>query len=245
MLDNNTTLDWEEMLPAMMMAYNCQVHRATKESPFFLTYLHNPRLPYFNLDKPQPLYGQTYVDEAFKTFQVSYQYAKDNMKLAEEARTEYFNRSVKERSFKLGDKVLVKFPTVPMGVNPIFFNKWLGNFTVLKRIVYLNLLVRASAHSKPILVHVDRVKHMHVNDQLVKFNPDVGKDYPFQKDLDDCDEPAEGPVKHYSADVNFGDYESASSSKDESEQQEDNADPANVPLWLLLPCRARQSVELQ
>ena len=73
MLDNNTTLDWEEMLPAMMMAYNCHVHRATKESPFFLTYLHNPRLPYFNLDKPQPLYGQSYFDEAFKTLQVSYQ----------------------------------------------------------------------------------------------------------------------------------------------------------------------------
>ena len=71
---------------------------------------------------------------------------------------------------------------------------------------------------------------MHVNDQLVKLNPDVGKNYPFQKDLDKCDEPVEGPVKHYSADVNFGDYESASSSEDESEQNEDNADPANVPL---------------
>ena len=132
MLDNNTTLDWEEMLPAMMMAYNCHVHRATKESPFFLTYLHNPRLPYFNLDK-QFLYGQSYVDEAFKTLQVSYQYAKDNMKLAEAARTEYFNRSVEERSFKLGDKVLVKFLMVPKGVNPKFFKKWRGNFTIVKR----------------------------------------------------------------------------------------------------------------
>ena len=35
MLDNKTTLDWEEMLPAMMMAYNCHVHRATKEYSFF------------------------------------------------------------------------------------------------------------------------------------------------------------------------------------------------------------------
>ena len=60
---------------------------------------------------------------------------------------------------------------------------WQGNFTVVKRIGNLNLLVRASTHSKPILVHVDRVKNMHVNDQLVKFNPDVGKDYPFQKEM--------------------------------------------------------------
>ena len=29
---------------------------------------------------------------------------------------------------------------------------------------------------KTYLVHVDRVRHMHVNDQLVNFNPDAGKD---------------------------------------------------------------------
>ena len=79
-------------------------------------------------------------------------------------------------------------------------------------------------------MHVDSVKHIHGNDQWVKFNPDVGKDYPFQKDIDDCDEPTEGPVKHYSADVNFGDFESACSSEYKIIQNEDNADPANVPL---------------
>ena len=69
---------------------------------------------------------------------------------------------------------------------------------------------------------------MHVNNQLVKYNPDAGKDYPFQKD-NDCDEPTEGPVEHYSVDMNFGDFESASSSEDESKEKEDNADPANEP----------------
>ena len=91
---------------------------------------------------------------------------------------------------------------VPKGVNPKFSKKWRGNFTVIKKIGNLNLLVRASPHSKPILVHVDRVKHTHVSNQLKKFNPDAGMDYPFQKD-EDCDEPTEGPVKHYSADMNF------------------------------------------
>ena len=35
MLENEQTLDWEELFPAMMMAYNCHVQRATQESPFF------------------------------------------------------------------------------------------------------------------------------------------------------------------------------------------------------------------
>ena len=46
MLDNDDTLDWEKWLPAMMLSYNTQVHKATMESPFFLTYLHDPCLLY-------------------------------------------------------------------------------------------------------------------------------------------------------------------------------------------------------
>ena len=55
---------------------------------------------------------------------------------------------------------------------------------MIQKIGYLHFLVRASPHSNPILVHADRVKHMRVDDQLVSFNPEVGKDFPFQKDND-------------------------------------------------------------
>ena len=94
------------------------------------------------------------------------------------------------------------------------------NFTVVKKIGNLNLLVRASPHSKPILVHV--------NDQLVKFNPDAGKDFPFQED-EDIAEPTDRPVKHYSADVNFGDFESTSRSEDESEEIAEQAVEQPLP----------------
>ena len=55
MLDNSETLHWELLLLAMMMAYFLHVYQATGESPFFLTYLHSPKLHFFNLDKPRPL----------------------------------------------------------------------------------------------------------------------------------------------------------------------------------------------
>jgi hypothetical protein len=35
MLDKNPTMDWEDLLPSMMLSYNCHVHRATGDSPFF------------------------------------------------------------------------------------------------------------------------------------------------------------------------------------------------------------------
>ena len=201
---------------------NSHVHQAIKESPFFLTFLQSPRLHIFNPDKPRTLYGQTYVDEAFKNLQVSYQFVKDNLNLAVDVRTEYFNCSVEKRFFKIGEKVLVKFSMVATGVNPKFLKKWRGNFIVMKKVGNLNLLVRASLHSKQILVYVDRVKHMHIKGQLVSFNPDLGKDFLFQQDSD-VDEHTDGPVKHYSAD--FGNHESASSSGEESEEVAEPAPP--------------------
>ena len=111
MLDSSETLDWELLLPAMTMAYNSHVHRATGESPFLLTYFHLPKLPFFNLDKPRPLYGESYVENAYRTINLSYNAARNNLKEAEKIREEYFNRKSEKRSFAVGDRVLVKVLT--------------------------------------------------------------------------------------------------------------------------------------
>ena len=106
MLDNSETLDWELLLPAKMMAYNSHVHRATGESSFFLNYLHSPKLPFFNMAKPRPLYGESYVEDAHRTMTLSYNAARDNLKEAEKIREEYFNRKTEKRSFAVGDMKL-------------------------------------------------------------------------------------------------------------------------------------------
>ena len=126
MLDNSMTLDWEEQLPAMMMAYNCHVQRATHETPFFLTYLHSPRLPYFDLEKPHLLYGEDWSSLAFTRMKDAFKQVRSNLESAREVREKYFNKKTKERVFKVGDPVLVKFPNHPRGVNPKIWKKWKG-----------------------------------------------------------------------------------------------------------------------
>jgi len=170
LLDNANTLDWEEMLPAMMMAYNCHVQRATQESPFFLTFLHSPRLPYFNLDNPRRIYGEDYSSAAFQRMRLSFKQVRDNLESARLAREEYHSRKSKERTFAVGDQVLVKFPQIPRGVNSKFYKTWKGPFRVIRVVGRLNVLVQATAHSKKILVHVDRVRHLTLNDQEVIFD---------------------------------------------------------------------------
>jgi transposase InsO family protein len=173
MLDNKLTLDWEELLPAMMFAYNCHVHRATQESPFFLTYLHSPRLPYFNLQEPRKLYRQDYLGRAFNDMRLSFKVVRDHLKDAREAREQYFNRRTKERKFSTGQQVLVHFPKCPVGANKKFFKQWKGPYRVVKLLGRLNLRVQPES-GPSIVVHVDRVRHLSIRDEerIFESNPD-------------------------------------------------------------------------
>ena len=73
----------------MMLSYNTQVHRATMESPFFL---HDPRLPYFDMDRPKPMYKDNFSTEAITRLEFSYRLAKENMEEANKLREAYVNK---------------------------------------------------------------------------------------------------------------------------------------------------------
>ena len=158
MLDNDQTLEWEDMLPTLQLAYNSHVHRSTKESPFYLTFLHDPRLPWFDISKPKQYYSYSYGACAFQRATKAFQMVRENMGDAKEVREEYYDRLTKDRVFQPGDRVLVYFDKVPERINAKFFKKW-SFFTVLKKVGPVNVLVRPSLRGKPILVHVNRVKH--------------------------------------------------------------------------------------
>ena len=64
----------------------------------------------------------------------------------------------------------MKFPKVPICVNPKFYKIWQGTFTVVKVLSRLNLKVQAGAHSKTILVHVNCVKHMNLHNEGIIFD---------------------------------------------------------------------------
>ena len=157
-LDNSLTLEWEEMLPSMMLAYNTHIHRSTKESPFFLTFAHDPRLPYFDIAKPKLMYHDNYATDSFRQVQQAYGQVYENMEEARQIREEYYNKKAKERKFQAGDRVLVYFPNVPTGINQKFYKRW-RLFTVLRAVGPVNVEIRESPRSKRSIVHINRVKH--------------------------------------------------------------------------------------
>jgi hypothetical protein len=158
-LDNNKTLEWEELLPCLSLAYNTHVHRSTLETPFFLTFLHDPRLPFFDLENPRKFYNDSYVEESFKLMQVAYQTAKMNMEEAKTRQEKYFNEKTKERTFEKGEKVLVYFPNVPPGINRKFYKQW-REFNVLELVGPVNLKLREAPRKRAVIIHINRIRKL-------------------------------------------------------------------------------------
>jgi hypothetical protein len=155
MLDKNPTMDWEDLLPSMMLSYNCHVHRATGDSPFFLTFAHDPRLPYFGIKKPRMFYDSSYVSDMYEISRAAHKAAKENLEEQRDRQEGYYNEKTKYRTFAPGDQVIIYYPNPLPAVSPKFHIFW-KTFTVIEMVGRVN--VKASQHNKkPIVVHIDRV----------------------------------------------------------------------------------------
>ena len=156
-LSNDRTTDWEMYLAPMMMSYNCHVHRATKETPFFLTFLHDPRLPVFDVEKPRKLYQDNYAADAFNLAQAAQLRVHENLGEAQRLQEEYFNKTAKEKTYNPGDIIMIHFPNVPPGVNQKFFTRWRA-FTVVKMVGPVNVEAKEKNRTKSVMVHVNRTR---------------------------------------------------------------------------------------
>ena len=92
------------------------------------------------------------------------------MEEARVLREKYYNQKVQAREFAVGDQCLVHFDATPRTANRKFIKKWKGVYTVTDVVGKVNLKLRATPQSKPILVHVNRVKHLQQSDFHKQFD---------------------------------------------------------------------------
>jgi hypothetical protein len=158
-LENTKTLEWEELLPYLILMYNTHVHKSTQDSPFFLTFMHDPRMPFFDMDKPRVAYGADFVSETFRMMQHVHQAVKVNLEGAQECSKRYIDKTAKERTFLQGDKGMVYFPNPPPRINPKFFSHWVP-YTVVQMVGKVNAQVRNNKTGKLSIIHLDRIKEL-------------------------------------------------------------------------------------
>jgi hypothetical protein len=159
--------DWDQHLPAALMAYRSSIHLSTEETPFLLTFGDEMQLP-LDLVIGTTGGGQDnlrtdYISQLRDRLGTSFQRARSKLKLAQRRQRSYYDRNSKNTSFSVGDLVLMKNHYVKPNVPPKFHRSWIGPFRVLEVISEVNYRVIATHGKNP------KAKVVHLNNMKLYF----------------------------------------------------------------------------
>ena len=153
--NQKSSLHWEELLPIATFSYNVSVHKQTTYSPFFLTFLHHPNLPFFDHDFDNPI--QSWPEDIFDSVHKIY----DDVQ--KQLNDKIPQSHGKFRQFQVGDQVLVSFPKQlsaakqhPVG-NKKFQTQFHNNYKIIKKISPSAFHVKRP-YGRPLVVNAERLK---------------------------------------------------------------------------------------
>ena len=156
MLEEKDTLDWEQYLAPLMLCYNTAVHKSTSLSPFFLTFLHEPRLPYLDLEEEKTFYTDDFATNCWMRLQTCYRTAKQTAEIANKMSIDYANRGAVDKQFEEKTKVMVQLPPKPDG-NYKFKPLFKKNYEIVKKIGNYTYVVRNCKSGRRHTLHADKI----------------------------------------------------------------------------------------
>ena len=106
--------DWDKQLPYLLFAYRANVQDSTKESPFFLLYGRDPRIPSESaLNCPATPYMvdlDDYKSELTSNLTDAWEIARANIQEAQAHQKHQYDKHSKESKLSIGDRVMVYMP---------------------------------------------------------------------------------------------------------------------------------------
>ncbi len=140
-----------------MFSYNTSFHRLVKNTPYFLTFGMDPRLPSFpNPDIREKFYGESSAAEMFQKLQVARQLATENNLLATNKTKLSFDKNAKPHSFAINQLVLLEEYNF-LGKNPKLSPKWSGPHIILSLKGTHNAEILMN-NKRKVLVNIERLK---------------------------------------------------------------------------------------
>jgi hypothetical protein len=153
---NESTLDWELHLPALMFSYNTSFHRSIKNSPFFVTFGMEARQPGFPTpDLRRKFYGESDSDEILLRLLHARNVARENNEKATDKAHSDFNKKAEQHNYQVGQFVLLN-ETSFLHKNAKLAPKWTGPHKIVKLKNECNVELKLKTGRKTI-VHVNRL----------------------------------------------------------------------------------------
>jgi len=174
---DETTLDWEQYLAPMAFSYNTtSLHRSIQNTPYFLTYGQDARLPSFPNPDIQRCFSKTLAGDWYNSLQAARDLAtRNNMKATTQAEQDH-NRKAELHDYKGGQQIWLherNFLTKNCKLAP----KWAGPYLITK--VRDNGNIRIQLDKREINVNVNRIKSFIATNPEAQL-PDTSQPQPLQ-----------------------------------------------------------------
>ena len=99
--------DWDTRLPYLLFAYRASAQASTRESPFFLVYGRDARLPTETvLSHVRNPDIDDYKVDLRANLSLAWRLAAENIQAAQNRQKKYYDRSANEINLKVGDRVM-------------------------------------------------------------------------------------------------------------------------------------------
>ena len=170
---DDSTLDWELYLAPLMFSYNTSFHRSVKNTPFYLTFGMEPRLP--NLPTPdlrRKFYGESSTDDIIRKLLIARDIARRNNEDASDtARVQYDSKAMPHK-FLPNQLVLLDEHSF-LHKNQKLAPKWSGPHKIVRLKGDANAEILLRHNNRKTVVHTNRLKPYFVALSNSAFHPDV------------------------------------------------------------------------
>ena len=166
--------EWDDYVPPAAYTYNCAVHSATEETPFFLATGREPTFPYDNLEKENDSQRNRDQLDMVGTHDIL-NYKAQLVKRTEEARKavqqalrqdaeqmkQRYDRKAPNQDFIEGETVSLKRFTIKPGETAKHADKWTGKYRIIDvhpDAPKATIRSTTDPDAKPRTVHFDQIK---------------------------------------------------------------------------------------
>ncbi|GFT54260.1 retrovirus-related Pol polyprotein from transposon 412 [Trichonephila clavipes] len=142
------------------MVEKSAVHETTSYSPsqmLFGRYLRLPADLLFSRPPDAPLAPEEYIEKLQAQMEEMHQLARERISMASEKMKTRYDARATEHDFREGDEVWLWNSKRRKGLSPKLQTNWEGPYTVLKRLNYVVVRIQKTPHSKPNVIHYNRL----------------------------------------------------------------------------------------
>ena len=154
--------DWDIFIPPVLFAYRVTHSASTKESPFFMLYGRDPRLP-MDCSFLHPIDASSAIQEhrqrVVQEVSEAQSSIQQGIQKTQQCMKDYYDKKVTTSTFDIGDKVWVYSPKHKIGLIKKLLHNWHGPYRIVAKPSPVTYKLRTTANI-PVgpLVHFNRMK---------------------------------------------------------------------------------------